>query len=146
MSAAARITSFADAQRLARKRLPVVMFDNIAAGAGKELTLRHNVEAFDTVAFRPRAAVRHASYDLSTRVLGMDVSTPIIIAPTGNNRMFRKEGEPALARAAGSVGAAYVTSCLTGHPLPATMAAAKAPVFFNLYTIGGREVTEAMIA
>jgi L-lactate dehydrogenase (cytochrome) len=122
------------------------MFDSIATGAGEELTLRRNLEAYREVEFRPRAAVQHAGYDLSTRILGHEVATPIMIAPTGSNRMFRKEGEPALAKAAGELGAAYVTSCLTGYPLEQVMASARAPVFFNLYTIGGRATSEAMIA
>jgi isopentenyl diphosphate isomerase/L-lactate dehydrogenase-like FMN-dependent dehydrogenase len=60
--------------------------------------------------------------------------------------MYRKEGEPALARVAGELGAIYTTSCLTGYPLDQVMAAATGPVFFNLYTVGGRGTTEAMIA
>ncbi len=140
------INSFADAERLARRRLPRAMFDNIVSGAGKELTLRANLAAFDEVGFRPKAAVRHSAYDLSTQILGLDVASPIMIAPTGSNRMFRREGEPELARTAGGIGAAYVTSCLSGYPLDRVMAQARAPVFFNLYTIGGRDTTEAMIA
>jgi isopentenyl diphosphate isomerase/L-lactate dehydrogenase-like FMN-dependent dehydrogenase len=140
------INSFADAERLARRRLPRAMFDSIISGAGKELTLRANLAAFDEVGFRPRAAIRHPAYDLSTRILGLDVASPIMIAPTGSNRMFRREGEPALARVAGEVGAAYVTSCLSGYPLDQVLAEARSPVFFNLYTIGTREVQLAMIA
>jgi isopentenyl diphosphate isomerase/L-lactate dehydrogenase-like FMN-dependent dehydrogenase len=140
------INSFADAERLARRRLPRAMFDSIVSGAGKELTLRRNLAAFDEVGFRPRAAVRHPAYGIATRILGHEVASPIMIAPTGSNRMFRKEGEPTLARAAGDLGVAYVTSCLTGYPLDQVMAEARAPVFFNLYTIGGRDVSEAMMA
>jgi isopentenyl diphosphate isomerase/L-lactate dehydrogenase-like FMN-dependent dehydrogenase len=140
------INSFADAERLARRRLPRSMFDAITSGAGKELTLRANLAAFDEVGFRPRAAIRHPASDLSARILGLDVASPIMIAPTGSNRMFRREGEPALARAAGEAGAAYVTSCLSGYPLDQVLAEARAPVFFNLYTIGTRDVQEAMIA
>jgi isopentenyl diphosphate isomerase/L-lactate dehydrogenase-like FMN-dependent dehydrogenase len=140
------INSFADAERLARRRLPRAMFDAIVAGAGKELTLRANMAAFDEVGFRPRAAVRHPAYSLATRVLGHEVASPVMIAPTGSNRMFRREGEPALARAAGELGVAYVTSCLSGYPLDQVLAQARAPVFFNFYTIGSRDVQESMIA
>jgi isopentenyl diphosphate isomerase/L-lactate dehydrogenase-like FMN-dependent dehydrogenase len=140
------IHSYADAERLARRRLPRALFDSIISGAGKELTLRANLAAFDEVGFRPRAAIRHPASDLSTCILGLDVASPVMIAPTGSNRMFRREGEPALARAAGEVGAAYVTSCLSGYPLDQVLAQARAPVFFNFYTIGTRDVQEAMIA
>jgi len=140
------IAGFADAERLARRRLPKAMFDSIEFGAGQELTLRRNLEAFEAVEFLPRAAIKHPAYDISTTILGHRVATPIMIAPTGSNRMYRKEGEPALARIAGEIGAVYVTSCLSGHPVEQVMAAASGPVFFNLYMIGGRATTEAMIA
>jgi isopentenyl diphosphate isomerase/L-lactate dehydrogenase-like FMN-dependent dehydrogenase len=140
------ISGFGDAERLARRRLPRAMFDSIATGAGQELTLRRNLEAFAAVEFRPRAAIRHQSYDISTTILGHLVASPIMIAPTGSNRMYRKEGEPALAKVAGELGAVYVTSCLTGYPLEQVVTAATGPVFFNLYTVGGRDTTEAMIA
>lgn len=140
------ISGFADAERLARRRLPRAMFDSISTGAGQELTLRRNTEAFEAVEFLPRAAIQRAPYDISTTILGHRVATPIMIAPTGSNRMYRKEGEPALARVAGELDAVYITSCLTGYPLEQVMASAGGPVFFNLYTIGGRDTTEAMIA
>ncbi|TAL00838.1 MAG: alpha-hydroxy-acid oxidizing protein [Rhodospirillaceae bacterium] len=145
-SRAKKIGRVADAERMAKRRLPKAIFDGIASGAGQELTLRRNVEAFDEVQFWPRAAVLHPGYDLSTTVLGHKVSTPIMIAPTGSNRMFRREGEPALAKVAGELGAVYVTSCFTGYPIEEVMAHAKAPVFFDLYMVGGRSVIAAMLA
>jgi isopentenyl diphosphate isomerase/L-lactate dehydrogenase-like FMN-dependent dehydrogenase len=140
---ASTINSVADAERLARRRLPKVVFENIRSGAA--LTLRRNLEAFEEIEFRPRVAVANPSLDLSTTILGHEVGTPIMIAPTGSNRMFRREGEPGLARAAGHAGAIYVTSCLTGYPLDEVLAEASAPVFFNLYTVDGRATSEAML-
>jgi isopentenyl diphosphate isomerase/L-lactate dehydrogenase-like FMN-dependent dehydrogenase len=143
---AKRIGCVADAERMAKRRLPKAIFDGIAMGAGRELTLRRNLEAFDEVQFSPRAAVVHPHYDISTTVLGHKVATPIMIAPTGSNRMFRAEGEPALAKVAGELGAIYITSCFTGYSIEEVMAHATAPVFFDLYMVGGRSTVEAMLA
>src|SRR4029079_10149442 len=122
------IAGFADAERLARRRLPKAMFDSIEFGAGQERTLRLNIEAFEAVEFLPRAAIKHPAYDISTTILGHRVATPIMIAPTGSNRMYLREGEPSLARIACEIGAVYVTSCLSGHPVEQVMAAASGPV------------------
>jgi hypothetical protein len=64
------IRTVAGAERLAKRRLPKVMYESIAYGAGQELTLRWNVDAFNEVQFRPQAAIRYPSYDLGTTVLG----------------------------------------------------------------------------
>ena len=54
--AAARIGTVADARRLARRRVPGPVWDYLEGGAGAEITLRANVDAFEHVEFRPRVA------------------------------------------------------------------------------------------
>ena len=52
-----RVVNIADLRRLAKRRLPRVVFDYIDGGADDEITLRENCRAFDDVTFRPRCAV-----------------------------------------------------------------------------------------
>jgi isopentenyl diphosphate isomerase/L-lactate dehydrogenase-like FMN-dependent dehydrogenase len=142
---AERIQSVADAERMARRHLPKAIFESIECGAGRELTLRWNLEAFNEVQFRPQAAVQYPSYDLSTTVLGNQLATPVMIAPTGSIRMFRSEGEPAVARAAGEAGTVHMVSCFTGYPIEEITARSKGTVFFDLYLAGGRSNVEVML-
>jgi isopentenyl diphosphate isomerase/L-lactate dehydrogenase-like FMN-dependent dehydrogenase len=121
------------------------MFDSIECGAGQEITLRGNLEAFQDVGFRPQAAVQHPAYDLSTTVIGHQLSTPIMIAPTGSIRMFRGEGEPAVARIAGEAGTIHIVSCFTGYSIEDITAQSKGPIFFDLYLAGGRSNVEVML-
>src|SRR4029079_16085238 len=46
-----------DLRRLARRRVPALVFDYIDGGADAEITLRENCRIFDDVTFRPRNAV-----------------------------------------------------------------------------------------
>lgn len=142
--AAAKITSVEDARLLAKKRLPKGMYAAIATGAGQELTLRWNEEAFDEVAFEPRAAVQHQR-DLSTTVLGHKVALPVLIAPTGHLRMFNVSGEPAVTRAAGAAGTIHMVSCFMGYPIEEITSVATGPVFFDMYLAGGRDNVETML-
>src|SRR5438874_12770554 len=89
-----------DFERQARDRLPQMVYDYYAGGAGEEWTLRENVRAFDRWVLRPRILVDVAKVDLSTTVLGQPLPFPIMLAPTAFQRLAHPEGELATARAA----------------------------------------------
>src|SRR6188768_1973757 len=88
-----RVVNISDLRRLAKKRLPRVAFDYIDGGAEAEITMRENSRAFEDVTLRPRSAVATANCDLSTTVIGSQISLPIILAPVGSSRMFYPRGE-----------------------------------------------------
>ena len=61
--------NIADLRRMARKRLPNLVFDYLDGGAEDEITLRANCRAFEGITFRPRNAVAFPSCDLRVKVL-----------------------------------------------------------------------------
>jgi isopentenyl diphosphate isomerase/L-lactate dehydrogenase-like FMN-dependent dehydrogenase len=134
-----------DLRPLARRRLPKAVFDYLDGGADGEVTLRENCRVFDDVTFRPRHAVAVPDCDLRTRVLGFDVSFPALLAPVGYSRLMHPDGEAGAARAAGAAGTAYILSTLSGHRLEDVKAASSGPVCYQLYLMGGREPSEAVI-
>jgi isopentenyl diphosphate isomerase/L-lactate dehydrogenase-like FMN-dependent dehydrogenase len=131
-----------DLRSLAYRRLPKVVFDYIDGGAEAEVTLRENYRAFDAVRFRPRHAVSTPRCDLRTRVLGFDLSMPVLLAPVGYCRVMHPGGEVAAARAAGAAGTAYILSTVSGYRLEDVKAASRGPVWYQLYLTGGREAAE----
>jgi L-lactate dehydrogenase (cytochrome) len=143
--ASPRVINIEDLRRLARRRLPKVVFDYLDGGADGEVTLRENCRVFETVTFRPRHAVAVPHCDLRTTVLGTPLSVPAMLAPVGYSRIMHPSGEPAAARAAGAAGTGYILSTLAGHKLEDVKAASSGPVWYQLYVIGGREVAEATI-
>src|SRR3989442_14291891 len=110
-----RVVNIEDLRVLARRRLPKMVFDYLDGGAEAEITLRENCRAFESVTFRPRQAVAVPACDLRTRVLGIDVSFPALLAPVGYSRLMHPGGEVAAARAARAAGAAYILSPISGH-------------------------------
>jgi L-lactate dehydrogenase (cytochrome) len=123
-----------------------VVFDYLDGGADGEFTLRENCRAFEDVTFRPRGAVSVPTCDLSTRVLGFDISLPVLLAPVGYSRLMYPEGEIAAARCAGAAGTAYILSTISGHRMEDVKAASNGPVWFQLYLMGGRAAAEGSIA
>ena len=140
-----KAVNIADLRRLAERRLPRVVFDYLDGGAEAEFTLRENCRAFEDIIFRPRQAVA-GQCDLRTRVLGSELAFPVILAPIGYTRLIRPEGELAVARAAEQAGIGYVVATFAGHKLEEVRAASSAPLWYQLYLIGGREAAEAGIA
>uniref|UniRef100_A0A453B3G1 (S)-2-hydroxy-acid oxidase n=1 Tax=Aegilops tauschii subsp. strangulata TaxID=200361 RepID=A0A453B3G1_AEGTS len=89
-------------QELAKKALPKMHYDYINGGAEDEHTLRDNIAAYGRILLRPRVLVDVSNIDMSTNLLGYDMPSPIIVAPTGSHKLANPEGEVATARAAAS--------------------------------------------
>jgi isopentenyl diphosphate isomerase/L-lactate dehydrogenase-like FMN-dependent dehydrogenase len=143
--ASPRVVSIADFRPLARRRLPKAVFDYLDGGADGEITLRENCRVYEDVTFRPRHAVAVPQCDLRTRVLGIDLALPFLLAPIGYSRLMHPTGEVAAARAAGKAGTAYILSTISGHKLEDVKAGSSGPVFYQLYLMGGRGAAEASI-
>ena len=141
-----RVVNIADLRRLAKKRLPRLVFDYIEGGAEDEITMRDNRRAFVELRFRPRQCVAVSGCDLSTTVLGTPLSLPFLLAPVGFTRMFYPRGEAVAARAAGAAGTGYILSTFSGTRLEDVREGASGPLWYQLYVPGGRAVAEASIA
>jgi isopentenyl diphosphate isomerase/L-lactate dehydrogenase-like FMN-dependent dehydrogenase len=139
------VVNIGDLRRIAKRRLPAVVFDYLDGGAEGEVTLRENCRVFDDVTFRPRHAVAFANCDLRTSVLGHEISFPAMLAPVGYSRLMHPGGEVAAARAAGKAGTGYTLSTISGHKLENVKAASTGPVWYQLYLMGGRAAAEGSI-
>jgi len=141
-----RVVSISDLRRLAKRRLPRLVFDYIDGGAEAERTLRENVRVFDDVTLRPKGAVAVTAVDLKTTVLGTQLDLPFLLAPIGSSRMFYPRAEVLAAGAAGAAGTGYILSTLSGCRLEDVKAATSGPAWYQVYLVGGREVGERAIA
>ena len=140
-----RVVCVDDLRPAAKKRVPKSVFDYLDGGAEGEVTLRENCRVFEDITFRPRHAVVEPDCNLSTSVLGHDLSVPFLLAPVGYSRLMHPEGEKAAARAAGNAGTAYILSTISGHKLEDVKASSSRPVFYQLYLMGGRAAAEGSL-
>jgi pre-mycofactocin synthase len=125
------------AQQLAKRRLPKSVYSALVAASEKGLTVSDNVEAFSELGFAPHVVGAIEKRDLSTTVMGQDISLPVIISPTGVQAVD-PDGEVAVARAAAARGTAMGLSSFASKPIEEVVAA-NGKVFFQVYWLGGRD-------
>jgi len=136
----------ADYERLAEEQLEPGAFGYYAGGAGDELALAGNVEAWSRLRLRPRVLVDVSSVTTATTVLGTPVSMPLLVAPTAIQRLAHADAEPGMARAAAAAGTVLCLSTLaTATPAEVAAAAPGAPRWFQLYVFRDRGVTRAFV-
>ena len=124
----------AEAQRRAKKRLPKSVYGALIAGSERGSTLEDNVTAFGELGFAPHVAGQPAERDLTTKVMGQEISFPVMISPTGVQAVH-PEGEVAVARAAAARGTAMGLSSFASMPIE-DVVAANPQTFFQIYWIG----------
>jgi heme/flavin dehydrogenase (mycofactocin system) len=125
------------AQRRAKKRLPGSVYGALVAGSERGLTIEDNLRAFAELQFAPHVAGHHAQRKLDTTVLGIPVSLPVIVSPTGVQAVH-PEGEVAVARAAANRGTIMGLSSFASKPVE-EVTAANPNTFFQVYWSGSRE-------
>lgn len=126
------------AQRRAKKRLPKSVYGAIIGGAEKGLSLASNQTSFDELGLAPHVAGLSAERAMNVTVMGLDLSMPLIISPTGVQAVH-PEGEVAVARAAANRGIAMGLSSFASRSLE-DVTAVNSQVLFQMYWSGGRDV------
>lgn len=141
-----RAHNIADLRALARKRLPRPIFDYIDGGADDEVTLSRNVSAFAEYELMPDVLTDVSHITTETTLFGQKVSWPLMLSPTGLNRMFHGQAELAVARAAAGHGLLYSLSTMGTTRLEALAEAIDGPKVFQIYIFKDRGLTREFIA
>ena len=140
----ARPANVSDYRALAERRLPRAVFDYLEGGAGDERGLRRNREAFDRILFAPRHLLDVSRRDLSTRLFGRQLSSPLVIAPTGLNGALRPDGDRLLARAAQDAGIPFCLSTASTTAIEELAGSVGGDLWFQLY-IMHRELARQLV-
>lgn len=125
------------AQQRAKKRLPKSVYSSLISASEKGLTVSDNVEAFGELGFEPHVVGIQPDRELSTTVLGQEISLPVMISPTGVQAVD-PDGEVAVARAAAARGTAMGLSSFASKPIE-DVVAANPKTHFQIYWLGGRD-------
>lgn len=137
--------TIAEIESIAKEKLSSTAYDYYSSGADDEITLKENTEAYNRILLKYRVLVDVSKRDLSTAILGENISIPIMIAPTAFHKLAHSEGEVAVARAAGSEGTIMILSTLSNSDVEDVVKASKKSVWFQLYVFKDRSITEALI-
>jgi L-lactate dehydrogenase (cytochrome) len=134
-----------DLRKLAKRRIPRAIFDYADGGAYDEQTLRRNTADLDAMTFRQRVMVDVSKISLATSMLGMPVSMPLAIGPTGLAGLFHADGEIHGARAAAACGIPFCLSTMSICSIEDVRAATKQPFWFQQYLMRDRGFNQELI-
>ncbi len=132
-------------EEIARQRLPQMVYDFVAGGAGDEITLRRNRSSFDAIRLQPRVLRDVSQLDTRLELFGQRMDFPILLAPTAYHKLMNPEGEAATARGAGAAGATLVASSFSTIAIEDIGKAATGPLWFQLYVQEDRGFTKELV-
>jgi isopentenyl diphosphate isomerase/L-lactate dehydrogenase-like FMN-dependent dehydrogenase len=136
----------ADAEAEAAEKLEPGPLGYFAGGAGDEITLRDNVEAWGRYRLRPRVLSDVSAVSAEAEVLGKPVAAPILVAPVAYQRMAHPEAEAGMAAGAAAAGTVMCLSTLsTTRPAEVAAAAPGGRHWFQTYVFKDEAVTRALM-
>lgn len=137
----AHVRCAADYEPLARERIAPEAWAYLEGAAGDGSAARGNREAFARIRLHNRVLAEVAGGSTRVELFGDVLDAPILLAPVARQRLAHPDGELATALGAGAMRAAMVVSTEANTTLEDIAAAARAPLWFQLYFRHDREVT-----
>lgn len=130
----------------ARKRMPKAGFDYVATGAGNEIGIQNNLNAFQKYQIIPRAATGIKQIDLSTTIVGTKFNTPIAFAPVGVLDLACPKGDIELAHAAKLCTTPMIFSNQACTPMETCASILQdSPHWFQLYFSKSKPLVESFV-
>ncbi|MDM1546033.1 alpha-hydroxy-acid oxidizing protein [Ignatzschineria indica] len=141
----ATITNVEDLRLLAKRRVPKMFYDYVDSGSWTESTYRANESDFQKIKLVQKVARNMENRHLERRVLGIPMSMPLAIAPTGLVGMVHPDGEILAARAASRFGIRYTLSTMSIASLEDIKNEVGEPFWFQLYVMRDRDFMQRLI-
>ncbi len=136
MTRADAIHSAQDARRLARRRLPWMVFDDLDGSAGHETGAARNREALDKITLRPRILRDVSQRHLTCSLFGATAQRPFGIAPMGMCNLAAPGADLMLARLAARYQIPHGVSTVASTPMENIIETAEGHAWFQLYFSG----------
>jgi isopentenyl diphosphate isomerase/L-lactate dehydrogenase-like FMN-dependent dehydrogenase len=144
-SFARRAYSVAAIRKLARRRLPGVVFDFVDGAAEDEVVMRRNEAAFDEIALLPRPLNGAPTRDQSIELFGERLTSPVLIGPTGMAGLLRPRGEILAAQAAAAAGTVYTMSHGAAVSLEDVVLSAGGKLWMQIFPYRDRSLSGSFI-
>lgn len=139
------VVSAYDYERYARARLPDDVWAYISGAGADGITQRRNRTAFDELELAGRVLAPMAEATTATKLLGISLPFPILLAPVAHQRLVHPDCEIATALGASACNAAMCVSTLASVSLEEIANTSKSPLIFQLYMQQSHEHTLQLI-
>ena len=134
-----------DARRLARERLPRLVFDFVDGATGRETGARRNVDRFDEICLQSRVLAEISSRSLKTSFLKKDHDLPFGIAPMGMCNLSHPGADRALAGLARRRNVPVCVSSAASTSLEEMHSLSAGHAWFQLYFGHSKEMSLAVV-
>ncbi len=121
-------------------------FAYVAGGAGSEITMRSNREAFEKYTIVPRMLRDVGERQTEINLFGQSLPFPVLLSPVGVLELVHKEADIAVARAASELGIPYIFSNQASFPMESCAEVmGESPRWFQLYWSKSNALVESFI-
>ncbi|GAA6192678.1 alpha-hydroxy acid oxidase [Phaeobacter sp. NW0010-22] len=139
------IHSTADARRLARKRLPWMVFDYIDGSAGEEHGAALNRKALQDIRLSPRVLRNVSDRDLSVTLFNTPMQRPFGISPMGMCNLSAPGADLMLAQIAREFRVPHGVSTVASTDMETLLDASDRKAWFQLYFSGDGSGTMQLV-
>lgn len=122
-----------DFQGLAADRVQPMAWAYLSSGAGDELSLRWNEQAWQDVPLVPRILQDVSQLSTGVQLLDMRLAHPILLAPAAAHGAFHPDGERGTLKGAAASETVYVQSSHGSVDVETVGREARAPWWFQVY-------------
>ena len=142
----ARAITIDDLAKIAKRKVPKVVFDYVEGSALDEVSYSRSRQVFNQVEFTAHTLRDVSKIDPTIEIFGKKVDLPILFSPTGYTRFMHHVGEPAVAAVAQENNMIYSLSTM-GTTSPSELAQQVPDVrrWFQLYVMQNREDSMSVI-
>lgn len=137
--------SIGDIERLAKRRLPRVVYEGIASGVEDEYGVARNEAEFARHRLLPRHFVDVSTRDQSVTLFGRRYCSPFGISPTGVAGIFRRDAELMLAEAASKAKVPFVMSGASMVSIERIARVDPANTWFQIYAARDAKITDDLL-
>ncbi len=135
-----------DARRMARRRMPGVMFHFVDGAAGEETGEQQNRKMLEDIRLKPRVLVNVSERSLATNFLSRDMGLPFGIAPMGMCNLTWPHADRYMAREAAQRKIPHGVSTVASTTLEEIFVESEGRAWFQLYMAGGENAAFDLIA
>ncbi|MEH2480935.1 lactate 2-monooxygenase [Nitrobacteraceae bacterium AZCC 2146] len=139
---------FASIERKASEALSDWVYRYVSGASGDGRTQRANIDAYSRYGIVPRMMVSPPERDLSIRLFGKHLASPVFMCPIGLVGLCAPDfqGDVAAAQASAATGVPFTLSTFSQSRMAeVTKHTGETPSFFQLYLPGDRELAASFI-
>jgi L-lactate dehydrogenase (cytochrome) len=142
----AKPLTVSDFRKVAQRRLPKFVFDYADGAGGGETTMHLNRAAFETLRLHPHQQVDVSKRSMETTVLGRRLSMPMLLGPTGLQRLVHRRADLEVAQAAGAADIPFVVSASTAFTVEQIADASRGDLWLQVYPWRDHKALEHVMA